>query len=198
MFFRETRFRWASVTSKCVFVRISDYKYANNPSARRFHFVCGRGVSKINGMRQINEEQQDLVRKYLGWFHNRITNELGGVLRNEVKHFVPPIEIAEVEEQVGRLQDAFSRRSIFDGLPDDLVPMFKRMIIDVRRTNVAEIESLKEKTHNPDLLQTLDEKLRPLNELMSQKWFREAKPSRIPLLIDYISLQRVEEINQSL
>jgi diguanylate cyclase (GGDEF)-like protein len=150
----------------------------------------------MQAMHQMNEEQRDLIQRYMSWFHNSIINEIGGVLRNEVKHFLAPTELAEVEDQVTRLQEVFSRRFIFDGLPADLVPMFKRMIIIVRRTNVAEIESLKEKTHNPDLLQTLDDKLKPLNELLAQPWLRDIKPARIPLLTNYISLQRVEEIKK--
>lgn len=147
-------------------------------------------------MRHINEEQVELISKYIDWFTDNIFRGLGGVIRSEVLHFHAPSEVANIDEQLKQLIETFEFKPFKQTveLPEHLVPIFKRMVIEVRRSNVAEIESLKERTHNPELLQTLDEKLKPLNELMEQEWLKESQPTRIPLLTEYISLQRVEEI----
>jgi diguanylate cyclase (GGDEF)-like protein len=151
-------------------------------------------------MPHINEQQVNRIRHYINWFHKQVIHGLSGIIADEVRHFSSPSEIAEVEDQADRLLETFERKNAFHNtveLPDDLIPIFKRMMIDVRHSEVAQIESYKERTHNPELLETLDERLKPINELMEQTWLKEARPTRIPLLTEYISLQRVEEIKGS-
>src|ERR687884_529530 len=126
-------------------------------------------------MPHINDEQVEFLRSYIDWFYKRVTDRLGGVLHDEVRYFRAPKEIADINDQASRLLELFQRHTPFDNtvdLIDDLIPIFKRMLIFIRRSNVAMIEGYKEKTHNPDLLETLDEKLKPLNELMEQNWLK--------------------------
>jgi diguanylate cyclase (GGDEF)-like protein len=145
----------------------------------------------------INEAQLKQIGPYADWFHKKVTEGLAGVLREEILHYRDPQDIAEVRAQAVRLMETFNGRDRSEStleLPDELIPIFKRMMIQIRRDEVASIEAYKEKTHHPELLETLDEKLRPFNELMSQEWFRKAQPARIPPLTEYIPLQRVEEL----
>lgn len=152
-------------------------------------------------MPRINEEQADVIRKYLNWFVGTINRGLAGVLESEVRHFREPAEIADVALQAVRLEEAFKRDHGSNDnaveLDDSLVPILKRLLLSVRASEVENIEDLKAKTHNPDLLETLDEKLRPLDALMGQEWLKNAQPTKIPRLTEYISLQRVEELKGS-
>ena len=145
----------------------------------------------------INEARLNRIGSYVDWFYKRVTEGLAGVLREEILHYRDPQDIAEVRAQVERLVEAFKGHDHSQGtveLPDELIPIFKRMMIQIRRDEVATIEAYKERTHHPELLETLDEKLRPFDELMNQGWFREVRPARIPPLMEYIPLQRVEEL----
>lgn len=148
----------------------------------------------------INVDQLNSITSYTDWFHKKVTGGLAGILRNELVHYRDPQEIADVRNQADRLLETFKNRDHSQDtveLPDDLIPMFKRMMIWIRREDVARIEALREKTHHSELLETLDEKLKPLDELMNQQWLREAQPARIPPLTEYIPLQRVEELKEN-
>jgi len=142
----------------------------------------------------INEEHTKFIQRYVQWFKDRNVQGLRGVISAEVGDSMPP-EVIEFEMQVQKLLAAFKHNNpLTVDLPNSLIPIFKRMMIEVRRVDVAEIEAKREKTHHPDLLQTLDERLSPINELMEQEWLRDIKPTRTPLLTEYIPLKRVEQL----
>lgn len=116
----------------------------------------------------INEAQLKQIGSYADWFHRKVTEGLAGVLREEILHYRDPRDIAEVRAQAERLLETFKGRDRSEStleLPDELIPIFKRMMIQIRRDEVASIEAYKERTHHPELLETLDEKLRPFDEL---------------------------------
>jgi diguanylate cyclase (GGDEF)-like protein len=145
----------------------------------------------------ISEAQLKQIGSYVDWFQKKVTEGLAGVLREEILHYRDPRDIAEVRAQADRLLETFNSRDRSKGtleLPDELIPIFKRMMILIRRDQVSDIEAYKERTHHPELLETLDEKLKPFDELMNQKWFRKSQPTRISPLTEYIPLQRVEEL----
>lgn len=145
----------------------------------------------------LNQEHTAFVRHYVDWFCKRVTENLAQTIRGEVGYLPLPPELADIENQLDRLAEALKRTGPFHtkvDLPSELIPIFKRMIIEVRRSSVADIESSQEKTHNPHLLETLDEKMKPVSELMSRKWLRDAVPTSMPLLTKYIPLKRVEEL----
>jgi diguanylate cyclase (GGDEF)-like protein len=149
----------------------------------------------------INKDQLNKIGSYAEWFHRKITEGLAGVLRDEVRHYRDPQDIASVRAQAERLLEMFKSRDhsqVTLELPDELIPIFKRMMILIRRDEVEDIEAYKERTHHPELLEALDEKLKSFDDLLNQEWFRNARPTRIPPLTQYIPLKRVEEIKDSL
>lgn len=142
----------------------------------------------------INEEHTKFIQHYVQWFNDRNIRWLRGAISGEIGDSMPA-EVIEFENESQRLVNAFKyNHPLTVDLPVSLIPIFKRMMIQIRRTNVAEIEARREKTHHPDLLQTLDEKLTPLNQLMEQEWLKDINPRRVPRLTEYIPLQRVEEL----
>ncbi len=142
----------------------------------------------------INKEHTALIQSYVVWFKDKTIQDFRGIIGGEVGTSMPP-EVIDLENQLGQLVDAFTVNApLTVDLSNSLIPIFKRMMIEVRRRNVPEIESRQEKTHHPYLLQMLDEKLRPITELMEQEWVSEVEPARIPLLTQYIPLKRFEEI----
>ena len=145
----------------------------------------------------INEKLAEFIRPRVPRFQAQIQTRLGTVLRNEVRSHVPK-SVTAVEDLIRRLvtEVEFTGQRTID-LSDDLIPMFKRMLIETRRISVADTEELQERTHDPDILETLDAMLRPLDELMEQEWLRDVQPARIPSLTDYLPLKRIEDIQHS-
>jgi len=142
----------------------------------------------------INEENTKFIQGYVDWFQDQIRRRLRGVISGAVGDTMPP-DVIEVEQQAHDLFDAFKKDGpITVGLPDSLIPIFKRMMIEVRRQNIPDIERRRDATHHPFLLKTLDEKQRPIDELMGQEWLRDVIATRIPLITEYIPLKLVEQM----
>jgi diguanylate cyclase (GGDEF)-like protein len=148
-------------------------------------------------MPQLNEHDTKFIQHYIHWFKEKFTEEIRNVISGEVTDTMPP-DLIEVEQQVHKLHEAFTLNGpITVGLPEHLIPIFKRMMIEIRRTNIPDIERGQEATHHPFLLKTLDEKQRPIDELMEQKWLRDVSATRIPPITEYISLKRIEETRRA-
>jgi len=144
-------------------------------------------------MPQLNEHDTSFIQHYIHWFKEKFTQELRNVISGEVSDTMPP-DLIEVEQLIHKLHRVFTLNGpITVSLPEHLIPIFKRMMIEVRRTNIPDIERKQEATHHPFLLKTLDEKQRPIDELMRQEWLREVSATRIPPITEYISLKRIEE-----
>jgi hypothetical protein len=145
-------------------------------------------------MPRISEDNTNFIKGYIDWFSKHIEKGLQGPISADVGEPMPP-DVLEVVQQVDQLYDVFREKdALAVDLPESLIPIFKRMMIEVRRKNVSKIESRKEATHHPFLLKTLDEKQKPIDDLMAQDWLRDVIPMRIPLLREYIPLKRVEEL----
>ena len=54
-------------------------------------------------------------------------------------------------------------------------------------------QKLRERTGHLEILERLDEVIRPLDQLAARPWFREAVPFPVPRLADYLDLESVEK-----
>lgn len=145
-------------------------------------------------MPHLNEHDTKFIQHYIHWFKEKLTKELRSVISGQVGDTMPP-DLIEVEQQVHKLHEVFTLNGpITVNLPESLIPIFKRMMIEVRRTHIPDIERRQEATHHSFLLTTLDKKQKPIDELMGQDWLRDVSATRIPPITEYISLKRVEEI----
>jgi hypothetical protein len=84
-----------------------------------------------------------------------------------------------------------------DGVPPDHVSdhwnlLIKRIVLAYRLAKATELDALREKTSDLEILERLDDVIRPLDGLASRGWFREASPYRVPRLTDYLALDRIE------
>lgn len=71
-------------------------------------------------------------------------------------------------------------------------PLIKRILLAYRLDRATELERLREKTSHLEILERLDQVLRPLDEVASRPWFRETAPAPLPRLAEYLDLECLE------
>ncbi len=71
-------------------------------------------------------------------------------------------------------------------------PLLKRILLAYRLHRATELERLREKTSHLEILERLDQELRPLDELASRPWFRETAAAPVPRLAEYLDLEFIE------
>jgi diguanylate cyclase (GGDEF)-like protein len=78
------------------------------------------------------------------------------------------------------------------GVADRWNPLLKRLLLVYRLDRATELERLREKTSHVEILERLDQALRPLDELASRPWFRDTTPAPVPRLAEYLDLECIE------
>src|SRR4051794_39679518 len=129
-----------------------------------------------------NEERHRLV-WYAEWFLNRFRQDFVAQVQEEFPHLEHLREIADLEGQVQTLIRALTGEA--DGGPsgevsDRWCPLLKRVVLAYRLDKATELEKLREKTSHLEVLERLDEVLRPLDDLASRRWFRQTAALHVP------------------
>jgi diguanylate cyclase (GGDEF)-like protein len=142
-----------------------------------------------------NDERHHLL-WYAEWFLNQFRKEFVVQVQAEFPQIEHLREIAELESQIQTLIRHLTGESE-DGssgeLSDRWCPLLKRIILSYRLDKATELEKLREKTAHLEILERLDEVIKPLDDLASRRWFRQTAPYRLPSLTDYLDLERVEK-----
>jgi diguanylate cyclase (GGDEF)-like protein len=77
-------------------------------------------------------------------------------------------------------------------VPKKLHPVLKRIVVETRLEVAREIEAKKEGTTNPDLLTALDQQLIAYDDFLRLPEIRDTETARVPLLREYLTLERVD------
>jgi diguanylate cyclase (GGDEF)-like protein len=147
-------------------------------------------------MPALSDRERNLLIWCAEWFRDRFRKEVVAQVRAEFPSLEHLRELAELEDGVQKLIDTLAGPGI-EGLSvsvdDRWAPLLKRVLLAYRLDKATEVERLREKTAHPEVLERLDEVIRPLDELAGRRWFRDAEATRVPRLTDYLDLERVEK-----
>jgi diguanylate cyclase (GGDEF)-like protein len=141
-----------------------------------------------------NDERNRLV-WYAEWYLQRFRQEVVTQIQAEFPHIEQLRSIADLEAAVQELIRVLTGEA--DGAPGGAVddrwnPLIKRIVLAYRLDKATELEQLRERTSHLEILERLDEVIRPLDQLASRAWFREAAPFAVPRLSDYVDLESIE------
>jgi diguanylate cyclase (GGDEF)-like protein len=147
-------------------------------------------------MTQISEEQRVKIRGCVEWYKESFIHGVLSVISHQIPSFRKAGELEEFVAGLDLLLNELINSSADSPLDTDkikvLLPYLKRAVLSARLYDARNIEQEKEKTHNPDILKLLEDKLRPLDDLLKEKWLIHIDPIKVPRLIDYLSIQRIE------
>lgn len=82
-------------------------------------------------------------------------------------------------------------------IPEEHVPLIKRIILQQRRIVASKLEEPLSKTFHPELIENLEKELEPIRKLMEAPWFVEAAALRVPHLTEFLAIKFVEEMDKS-
>jgi diguanylate cyclase (GGDEF)-like protein len=147
-------------------------------------------------MPALSDRERNLLIWCAEWFRDRFHKDVVALVQAEFPSVERLRELAELEERVQKLIDTLAGPGI-EGLSvevdDRWDGLLKRVLLAYRLEKATEIEHLREKTAHLEVLERLDEVIRPLDELAGRPWFRAATPTPVPRLTDYLDLERVEQ-----
>jgi diguanylate cyclase (GGDEF)-like protein len=154
-------------------------------------------------MPKIRVSQGEKLERCVEQFKGEFNSGFLAILQNKISYFQNTQEVLKLLEKLTQLDASLTAKENLDGalitLPDDIIPCLKRVLLTIRRHEATNYERAKGTTIHPELINNMETKLKPLDEMINQKWFQEAEPMKIPRLTDYLSVQQVEEhwhINQ--
>jgi diguanylate cyclase (GGDEF)-like protein len=147
-------------------------------------------------MPALSNEERNLLVWYADWFLNKFRNEFVAQIQAEFPAIEHLRELTDLEAQLQGLIQALTGdnpggRSAF--LPERWNPLVKRVVLAARLEKATELERLREKTSHLEILERLDDVIKPLDGFAAQPWFRETAPARVPRLTDYLDLERIEK-----
>jgi diguanylate cyclase (GGDEF)-like protein len=142
-----------------------------------------------------NDERNRLV-WYAEWYQQRFRQEVAAQVQAEFPHLEQLRSLADLEAALQELLRVLTGEA--DGGPGGAVddrwnPLIKRVVLAYRLDKATELERLRERTSHLEILERLDEVVRPLDQLATRAWFREAAPFPVPRLADYLDLESIEK-----
>ncbi len=148
-------------------------------------------------MPQFNDVETRALMDCLNGFVNWFLPNIRTLIAAEVPAAETSMEFIGVERSLKELSTALVAKT--DGglskpVPDKLCPLLKRILTVHRRQEAVRIERLRERTHHLETLGLLDRNIEILDSLIRQPWFLEAQPQRIPNLLDFLPISRVEQL----
>jgi diguanylate cyclase (GGDEF)-like protein len=147
-------------------------------------------------MAALSNDERHLLVWYADWFLTKFRKDFVAQVQAEFPQIDHLREITDLEGQLQTLIRTLTGEG-GDGFADELAehwhPLLKRIILTYRLEKATELEKLREKTWRLEILERLDEVIKPLDDLAARGWFRQTKPLRIPRLTDYLDLERIEK-----
>lgn len=113
-------------------------------------------------------------------------------------HISTPREIQALYDSCRSLEQVIADDRSQGGISisDDFGPLIKLALLTARRPVASGIEIAKRNTLNTDIIDSLDARLEPFDELMNQDWFISTDSLRRPQLTDFLTLGQAELIFQ--
>jgi diguanylate cyclase (GGDEF)-like protein len=147
-------------------------------------------------MPALSDRERNLLIWCAEWFRERFRKDVLSQVQAEFPSVEHLRELAELDDRLEKLGGVLAGPGS-DGPAADVDnrwnPLLKRVLLAYRLEKATEVERLREKTAHVEVLERLDEVIRPLDELAARRWFREAAAARVPRLTDYLDLERVEK-----
>ena len=133
------------------------------------------------------------TRRFIEVFERDVVEVLSAELRG-----AQPAQVIEVREQLSLLSRQLELKPKTLRVHDAHAGLLKRIVIDERRRAAEAIDEPLRKAIQSEVVKLLHRELRPLDELMTSEWFREAKATRLPRLTDYLSIRFAERATVAL
>jgi diguanylate cyclase (GGDEF)-like protein len=152
-------------------------------------------------MAELRNDQCDVLEKYTDGFVESVKKTLVAKLQSQIG-FRLPSEVDHVLSRLAALGSWLQRREE-DGppkeiyrIPDDHLPVVKRLVLWQRRVLATKLEEPLSKTFHPELIANLERELEPLQEFMQADWFETTTPLRVPHLTEFLAIKFVEDMQE--
>jgi diguanylate cyclase (GGDEF)-like protein len=143
----------------------------------------------------LTDAERNLLISCADWYLQRFRERFVARVQAEFPSLQHLREIVQMEGQVQQLIRGLSEQDGRPVPPDgSSVALIKRILLTYRMERATELQQLREKTTHLEILERLDEAIRPLDELASRPWFRAAVPYPTPRLAEYLDLERIERL----
>jgi diguanylate cyclase (GGDEF)-like protein len=144
----------------------------------------------------LTEAERNLLVWCADWFLNRFRREFVTQIQAEFPQLEHLREIVDLEAQIQGLIRTLTGELESDGgggIESRWGALIKRIVLTYRLEKATELEKLREKTSNLEILERLDGVIKPLDDLVARRWFQQTTPLRMPRLWDYLDLERIEK-----
>jgi diguanylate cyclase (GGDEF)-like protein len=149
-----------------------------------------------------------LVCDSIAWFEEHFLTRRHKHLLDHISGLYNVNEFSQLRSVLGRLSEKFTRSQIFilnlddeeeTGPPrrrmmeldENLLPLLKRIVLEMRRYQAERVERATAKTHNADLIKKIESELTPFDEFLQLSWLHEVTPSQLPRPSDFLSVQAI-------
>jgi diguanylate cyclase (GGDEF)-like protein len=152
-------------------------------------------------MPALTSEDRNLLVWCAEWYLQDFRKQFVARIQTEFPQLEQLRTIAELEGELQALLRALTGEETgfpSDNLSDRWNPLIKRIVLAYRFDRATELERLRAKTSHPEILECLDQLVKPLDRLSGRPWFRSVTAYRAPRLIDYLDLERIERGCQDL
>jgi diguanylate cyclase (GGDEF)-like protein len=151
--------------------------------------------------------KESQLREYssaLEWFQQDFRQTFTSIVDESIPGFVQPEGLKSLMEQLAALYNTVHNVAAtdwndtvdLDGIPTYLWPLLKRVLLLWRRNETAKHERRKDNTVNSVVLDSFDVKIRELDELLDNPLLRAVEPIKMPMLLDYLPIQKIESLPQ--
>lgn len=144
----------------------------------------------------LTDAERNLLISCADWFGQRFRKTFVAQIREEFPDVQQLREILQLENQLQQLVRALTGESESDAAAlqgGRWNPLLKRLILTYRMEKATELEKLREKTTHLEILERLDAEIKPWDDMVARRWFRDSEPYPVPRLSDYLDLERIEK-----
>src|SRR6266851_8240161 len=153
-------------------------------------------IIRVEHVSIVCSSSTERLQEYVEWFRQRFVNDISAVVSQKIPSISKPGSMGTILNELVEISEAIHhyRPTGLISLDKRLLPCLKTVVLTRRRDEAESIEIDKSKTHNPDILQSLDERLSKLDDLLREDWLIDIEPKQLPSLLDYLSLEEIEKL----
>lgn len=147
----------------------------------------------------LSGEQRASLLQWKTAFLNAFANGFEHRLSTELPFYSRPPEVVKFTDEINAMAEQLAKRQPIDGpteVDSGCLPALKTVVLHQRRELASQLDEPRERTSHPAILQALDDRLKPFEDLMRQEWFQQTTALQIPRLSDFLALERVEKLSQ--
>lgn len=134
-------------------------------------------------------EESGLLHDAVNALKDKTMRDLLNRVSGEVSYSTPPREIKTLLNMTNVLLDHDIHPA---GESAELLPWLKLAILDARLDLANRLDVSRARVSDPAIVEDLNKKLLPYDEIMSQDWFNRTRAARMPQLTDFLTIERAE------